>query len=257
MTPARELPTARALGIDIGGSNIKAAIVAFPEGRPVETVESIATPAPSAPQTIRAIVEQIVRSRSWSGPVGIGYPGVIKNGIACSAANISGEFMGKNLEEVFRVSDDLSVRVINDADAAALTEIAYGAGQPYAGPDGGLVLIATLGTGIGSALVYNGRLLPNTEFGHMYLSNGQEAEAFAAASIRRRQELDWKEFGKRVDLFLREMEKLLSFDVAILGGGVVENFEQFRSYLTVRAEVLPAKTGNDAGLIGAAMTALT
>lgn len=256
MTSPRNLPTAQALGIDIGGSNIKAAVVSFPEGRPVEAVESITTPATSAPQNIRAIVQQIVGSRSWTGPVGIGYPGVIKNGIACSAANISVEFMGQNLEEVFRFSDDLSIRVINDADAAALTEMMYGAGQPFAGSDGGLVLIATLGTGIGSALVHNGRLLPNTEFGHMYLSNGQEAEAFAAASIRRRQELDWKEFGERVNLFLQEMEKLLSYDVAILGGGVIENFEQFNSYLKVRAQVLPAKTGNDAGLIGAAMTAL-
>jgi polyphosphate glucokinase len=256
MTPGRNISPARVLGIDIGGSNIKTAIVSFPEGQPVETVQSITTPTPSSPGSIRDIVADIVRSRSWSGPVGIGYPGVIKNGVACSAANISVEFMGQNLEEVFRISDDIAVRVINDADAAALTEMAYGAGKPFDRADGGLVLIATLGTGIGTALVYNGRLLPNTEFGHMYLSNGQEAEAFAAASIRRRQELDWKEFGQRVDLFLQEMETLLSYDVAILGGGIVENFRQFESYLTVRARVLPAETGNDAGLIGAAMTAL-
>jgi len=172
--------------------------------------------------------------------------------VARSAANVSCDWLGKNIAEFFQPLTSGSVHVINDADAAGLAEMKFGAGKDYDRSDGGTVLLLTLGTGIGSAFFYDGRLFPNTEFGHVFLDNGREGEDFAAASVRVKENLDWPEWTGRLNHYLKEMEKLITPDLIILGGGIVENFDSFKADIDVRAVVRPAELGNDAGLIGAA-----
>ncbi|MFZ5980956.1 MAG: polyphosphate--glucose phosphotransferase [Candidatus Zixiibacteriota bacterium] len=240
------------LGIDIGGSGIKSAPVDTARGRLLEKPEYVAITNATTPDETRSIIQKIIAKYAPAIPVGIGYPGVIKNGMVRSAANVSPDWLDKNLAEFFRPLTSGAVRVLNDADAAGLAEMKFGAGKDYDHPGGGTVLLLTLGTGIGSALFYRGQLFPNTEFGHVFLKNGREGESIAAASVRVRENLTWTDWAVRLNYFLKEMEKLFTPDLIILGGGIVENFERFRTHLKTGAEIRPAETGNDAGLIGAA-----
>lgn len=241
------------LGIDIGGSSIKAAPVNLVSGQPAMSPRHIQLPEPSSPERICSEVGKILEHFDWSGPLGCGYPGVVKEGVVYSAANISRDWLGVDFEEMLHDLNCDSVKVINDADAAGLAEMRYGAGRERNHASGGTVLMLTLGTGIGSAFFYNGRLFPNTEFGHVYMKSGTEAEDLAAGSIRTSESLSWKVWGERVSDYLKEMNKLTSPDLMVIGGGVSENFERFSEYLCVDTTIVPALLGNDAGIVGAAL----
>jgi polyphosphate glucokinase len=242
----------QALGIDIGGSSLKYGQVEVISGRLIGVSDSIdlvlqATPA----QLLEAIRE--ARSRlNWTGPIGIGYPGVVKQGCTLTAAHLDDSFLGLDWLAQLKSALGDGIALLNDADAAGLAELHFGAG---AGSNGGSVLLVTLGTGIGTAFFCNGKLFPNTEFGHMLLGD-IEAEDLAAGSVKVREGLSWEEFGARLTRFFREMERLIAPDLIIVGGGISENFDRFQPFLDIKCRTVAARLGNDAGLIGAALAAL-
>lgn len=251
MPKASELPKSSVLAIDIGGTGIKASIVDLTSAKLVGKHLKISTPQPSTPESVLSEIENIISILQWDGDVGCGFPGVIKKGFVNTAANMSNGWIGINIyEEIKRISNG-RVAVINDADAAGLAEMKYGAGREFNCHNGGVVLIITLGTGIGSALFVDGHLVHNTEFGHIEI-DGVDAEKRAATVIRESEGITWEEWGKRVNIYLRTMEKLLSPDVLIIGGGVSESPEKFFPYIIVKAKIVPAQMGNDAGIVGAA-----
>lgn len=242
------------LGCDIGGSSVKSALVDTETATLLtEPVLTRLTEHPT-PAALIECLAGIVRSHDWTGPLGIGYPGVIKMGVTLSAAHVDSSFIGIDwYSHVNRLTPG-SVALLNDADAAGLAEMNFGAGRSYNHDRGPTVLLATFGSGIGTAVFHGGRLLPNTEFGHMMIDD-LEAEDLAAAAVITRFQLDWPEYGRRVDRFLRAVNKLISPDLIIIGGGISEKFEHFRRYLTVNVRVAPAVFKNAAGLIGAAWAA--
>jgi polyphosphate glucokinase len=240
------------LGIDIGGMHIKASVADIDSGRLTGKHLFVPTPQPSAPATMLAIIKHMISDLNWRGQIGCGFPGVIKKGTVFTAANLSKEWIGVNLENEIRKFTEGNVAVINDADAAGLAEMKFGAGVEYNRQDGGIVLMVTLGTGIGTALFVNGALVRNTEFGHVEI-DGVDAETRAATVHREKEGLSWKDWGSRVNKYLQTMEKLLSPDVFIIGGGVSESSEKFFPFIEVKAKMIPAKMGNDAGIVGAAI----
>lgn len=240
------------LGFDIGGSSIKFAQVDIQTGDIDGEPQTVPLPQPATPQALLEAVREGVRMFAPSGPFGVGYPGVIKNGRTLSAAHLDKSFLGYDWLSDLRSLSPAPVALINDADAAGLAEIKFGAAREFSSPQAGTVLVATLGTGIGTALFHGGRLLPNTEFGHMQMG-AREAEQWAAAAVRIREKLDWPEYGQRVSLFLQEMDRLISPDLIVLGGGVSENFDQFQPFIRVNCPITNATLGNTAGLIGAAL----
>jgi polyphosphate glucokinase len=240
---------ARVLGVDIGGTGIKAAPVDLDTGTLETERIKLDTPHPSEPAAVAAVVTELVRRFSWTGPVGTTYPGVVQDGIVRTAANVDKSWIGTDARELFATATGLTVSVINDADAAGLAEMRFGAGAGHKGT----VLMLTLGTGIGSALFIDGILVPNTEFGHIEI-RGKEAERRASEIVREEQALSWGKWAGRVDEYLEHMEMLLSPKLIIIGGGVSRKSEKFIPRLTgLRATVLPATLHNDAGIVGAAM----
>lgn len=238
------------LGIDIGGSGIKGAVVDIDTGAFLADRHRIATPEGARPQDVAKVVKKLVKHFAWKGPVGCCFPASIQHGIARTAANVDKSWIGTNAERLFAEATGCPVRVLNDADAAGLAEMRFGAGQ---GVDG-LVLIVTIGTGLGTALFTDGILVPNTELGHIEM-NGEDAEVQAADSARKREDLSWKAWAKRFDQYLHMMRALLWPDLIILGGGASKKLDKFLPYLTVETPVVPAATLNDAGIIGAALAA--
>lgn len=239
------------LGIDIGGSGIKAAPVNTQTGELLAPRQRIATPIPAKPSAVAPVVGQIAQAFDWHGPIGVGFPAVIQHGVVRSAANISKKWIGENAAELFSQATGCPVWVVNDADAAGVAEMTFGAGRGRSG----VVLIVTIGTGLGSAIFIDGRLLPNTELGHLEL-DGLDAEMTASDAARKREEMSWRKWGKRFNRYLAMLEALFTPDLFILGGGTSKAFESFRPYLTVQAEIIPAQYLNDAGLVGAAMSAM-
>lgn len=242
------------LGIDIGGTGIKAAPADISTGKLSVSSEYRLTPAPFGVDDVAAVAGDLIEHFSWEGSVGVGYPGVVHQNKALSAAHLSDDWLGINLVDLFKSKAKGPVCVINDADAAGLAEMRFGAGKMFNSPGSGTVLMLTLGTGIGSALFHGGRLLPNSEFGHISI-DGTEAELMAAGSVRTKENLEWSEWAKRLNRYLGEMEMLLTPELIIIGGGISENFAKFKPYLNTRAEVVPATMGNEAGIIGAALAA--
>ncbi|MBI4229132.1 MAG: ROK family protein [Deltaproteobacteria bacterium] len=240
------------MGIDIGGTGIKASVVDMQSGALTGNHLMLPTPQPSTPKAILATIRDIISDLNWRGKVGSGFPGVIKKGTIFTAANLSKEWIGVNLENEIHKFTERNVAVINDADAAGLAEMKFGAGAEYNKDDGGVVLLVTLGTGIGTALFVDGDLVRNTEFGHIEI-DGVDAETRAATVHREREGLSWEDWGARVNKYLQTMEKLLSPDVFIIGGGVSESSEKFFPFIKVRAKMVPAQMGNDAGIVGAAL----
>ncbi len=238
------------LGIDIGGSGIKGAPVDVKEGKLTAERHRIETPVPSVPEAVAEVVAQIGQHFKWQGPIGCTFPAVIKNGVAYSAANVDPSWIGTNGEQLIAQKTGQQVVLLNDADAAGIAEIEFGAGKGRAG----VVILLTFGTGIGSAIFVDGKLVPNTEFGHMEV-RGKDGEHRAAARIREEEVLTWKKWGKRVNEFLNRMEVLFSPDLFIIGGGVSKKHADFFKFLKTRAEIVPAKMLNEAGIIGAAMAA--
>ncbi|NPV84945.1 MAG: ROK family protein [Anaerolineae bacterium] len=239
------------LGIDVGGSGIKGAVVDIATGTLVTEKLRLPTPDGARPDDIAMVVKEIVGQLNWSGKIGIGFPSLIINGVALIAANIDSSWVGLNVVELFSNATGCPVVVVNDADAAGIAEMTYGTGKAY---QKGVVLFLTLGTGIGSAFFVNGHLFPNTELGHLEV-RGKDAEKRASAAVRTEKNLGWKEWAERLQEVLAKMEMLFSPDVIILGGGVSKNSDKFLPYLNLRAKVIPAQLRNDAGIIGAALFA--
>lgn len=241
------------MGIDIGGTSIKMALVDKNNGKIVSKKFKVATPDPSLPKEMIKLIDEHLKEIKWKGNIGCGFPGVLKEGEVKFLGNLSQEWIGVNVEYELRKCTVGRVRVINDADAAALAEMKFGAGKEYNNPGGGVVLVVTLGTGIGSAIFLNGQLLPNTEFGQVEL-DGTIAEKKAATVIREREDLSWKKWAKRVNRYLMHMDKLLSPDLIIIGGGVSSSPEKFFPYLEIKTKFVAATLGNSAGIVGAALS---
>lgn len=238
----------QALGIDIGGSGIKGAIVSLELGEIVGERFRLPTPEPSKPDAVAAVVAQVVQTLKWTGPVGCTFPGIVHHGVIKSAANVDKEWIDVNGVKLFERSTGCPVRVLNDADAAGVAEMEFGAGRGHKG----VVAMLTFGTGIGSAIFVNGQLLPNTEFGHLPI-RGKDAEHRAAARIRKEEGLSWAQWAERVNEFLAALEFFFSPDLFIIGGGISKKYDKFMPLLKTRAQVAPAQLLNDAGIIGAAM----
>jgi polyphosphate glucokinase len=241
---------ARVLGIDIGGTGIKAAPVDVAAGRPAADRVKLPTPRPATPDAVRPVVRQLVDQFAWQGPIGITFPGVVSAGMIRTAANLDPGWIGVNGPAFLGEAAGQPVTVLNDADAAGIAEMRFGAGREQQGT----VLLLTLGTGIGSALFYNGVLIPNTEFGHIEIG-GKDAEARASERVREEEDLSWGKWAGRVDTYLDKMEALLSPDLIIIGGGISKKSSKFLPRLTLKARVVPAVLLNDAGIVGAAMAA--
>ncbi len=240
------------LGIDIGGTGIKTAIVKADSGEILDEPTYNLTPPPLDLKAILSVISDDVKKKKWQGPIGCGFPGVVKDGEIKTAANLNQSLIGAQLVKEIKKLTPGRVTLMNDADAAGMAEMKFGAGQSRNKPNGGLVMMITLGTGIGSALFFNGVLLPNTEFGHIEMC-GKDAEKLAATVIRERENLSWAEWGSRVNDYLNMLEFLLSPDCFIIGGGVSANPEKFFPFIKLKAELVPAKMGNNAGIIGAAL----
>lgn len=240
------------LGIDIGGSGVKGAPVDTTTGALKGERHRIETPQPATPDAVVETVAQIARHFDWKGAIGVGFPAAIQHGIVRTAANIDPSWIGQNAEALIKgATGSKTVRVLNDADVAGLAEVRLGAGKGVKG----VILMITLGTGIGTALFTDGVLLPNTELGHIEI-DGKDAESRAAESAREREDLSWEKWTKRVDKYLRRMEALFWPDLIIVGGGVSKKGDKFLPLLTVQSRIVAAQLLNEAGIVGAALSAV-
>ncbi len=238
------------LGIDIGGSGVKGAPVDVTTGSLSANRKRIDTPQPSTPKAIIEVILQLVEHFDWQGkPIGCTVPGVVKQGIVFLAPNIDKSWFGTNFQKLLEAETSSIVVALNDADAAGIAEVTYGAGKDHLGT----VLMLTFGTGIGSALFIQGYLVPNTELGHLNIDGHKDVEKWAAARVREEKDLSWKKWGKRVNIYLNHINRLLAPDLIIIGGGVSKKHEEFFRFLEVDTEVAPAKLLNEAGIIGAAL----
>ncbi|MDP9851207.1 polyphosphate--glucose phosphotransferase [Corynebacterium lowii] len=236
-------------GIDVGGSGVKGARVDLESGEFASERIKILTPQPATPEAVAEVVAQIVEQAQWEGPVGITVPGIVRDQVVESAANIDSSWIGTNAQELFsRHLDGREVTVLNDADAAGLAEITYGIPEASRGP----VIFLTLGTGIGSAILIDGHLYPNSELGHLEV-DGKEAERRASSAVKERKDLSYKQWAQRVDKVLHTYEELFSPSLFIVGGGISRKSEKWIPLLTCRTKVVPARLLNTAGIVGAAM----
>ncbi|HKI63242.1 MAG TPA: ROK family protein [Burkholderiales bacterium] len=238
----------RVLGIDVGGSGIKGAPVDTASGKLLAERKRIKTPDPATPQAVARTVAEIARHFDWDGPIGCAMPAVVKRGRLRTAANISRSWLGVNAAALLHKHTGCPVSVINDADAAGYAEMHFGAGRNHEG----LVIMITLGTGIGTALFINGHLVPNTELGHLTL-RGRDAETWAAESVREKKDLGWKKWARRLDVYLRLLQGYFWPDAFIIGGGVSKKWQKFLPHLKLITPVVPARLRNEAGIIGAAL----
>jgi polyphosphate glucokinase len=237
------------LGIDIGGSGIKGAIVHTKKGKLISKRHRIPTPQPSTPQSVAEVIKEIVDHFKWKGPVGVGFPGVIQQGVVRTAANVDDNWLDTNINKLFSKKTGCKVHVVNDADAAGMAEMKFGSGKGFHG----VALLVTVGTGLGTVMFTNGVLMPNMEMGHIIL-RGDDAEKFASDAARKAENLDWEEWAGRFNEYLTRMEDLLWPDLIIIGGGASKKDQKFLPYLNTRARVIPATLLNEAGIIGAALT---
>lgn len=238
------------LGIDVGGSGIKGAPVDTRTGKLLAERFRIKTPKGADPGPVADVVAEIARSFDWKGPIGIGFPAPIKVGVAMMAANISDKWIGTNADELFTKTTGCPSTVVNDADAAGLAEMKFGAGKGQPGT----VIMITLGTGIGTAIFHGGKLLPNTEFGHLDM-NGKDAEHRASDAVRQLEDLSWKKYAKRLNRYLVAMEKLFWPDLFIVGGGISKMSDKYIPLLKIETPVVTAQFLNEAGIVGAALAA--
>ncbi len=235
-------------GIDIGGSGIKGAPVNLASGELRGERYRLETPQPAKPLAMANTVKEILDHYDWKGSVGCGFPSLIRHGVCATKSNLHEDWVGVHIEELFSKVTGRSVKVVNDADAAGMAEMTYGAGKGVKG----LVLTITLGTGIGSGAFFNGELIPNFELGHL-LYKDKSIELWAADSARKREDLSYSKWVKRVDFYLNHINRLFSPDLIIIGGGASKKWDKMEPLLTVETKVVPAQTKNEAGIIGAAM----
>lgn len=242
----------QALGIDIGGTGIKSALVDIGSGQLVTDRQRVLTPHPSTPDAVAEVVAKIVAELDWRGPVGATFPAVIQHGVARSAANVDGSWIGTDVDACFTAAAPQSegVYVLNDADAAGIAEVRFGAARDVPG----VVILLTFGTGIGSALLMDGRLVPNTELGHLEL-DGHDAEKRAAASVRDEHNMSYKEWALRVERYMQHVERLFTPDLFVVGGGVSKDADKWVPRLRLNTPVKAAELLNDAGIVGAAIAA--
>jgi polyphosphate glucokinase len=243
---------AQAFGVDIGGSGIKGAVVDTATGRLVTERKRILTPQPATPDAVAGVVAQLLAGADWHGQVGATFPAVIQHGVAKSAANVDKSWIGTDVDACFTkaAGGDNEIIVLNDADAAGIAEARFGAARDVAG----VVILLTFGTGIGSALLFDGVLVPNTELGHLEL-DGHDAEKRAAASVRDEEGLSYKRWAKRVSEYMAHVERLFTPDLFVVGGGVSKDSSKWVPLLELQTPVKPAELLNDAGIVGAAMAA--
>jgi polyphosphate glucokinase len=243
----------QALGIDIGGTGIKGAIVDVESGELLSERTKVLTPEGGKPDDIvQAVVSLIEKSGGIEDgvPVGVCFPAIVRGGRTMSAANVSEKWIGLKAEKLFEKALGHDIHFVNDADAAGVAEVRYGAAKGVKG----LVLLTTLGTGIGSALIYNDVLIPNSELGHLEL-HGKDAESVAAYSAKEREDLSWEAWSKRLQDYYTHVESLFSPDLFIVGGGVSKNYEEFLPLLKLNTPIVPAVHRNNAGILGAAALA--
>lgn len=237
-------------GIDIGGSGMKAGIVDLTSGRLVSKRHRISTPQPATPTAMAAVVRKLIDHHDWDGPVGIAFPSIVREGVIRLAANIDATWVGVDAAALFSEACRHRASVVNDADAAGLAEMRFGAGRGRRG----VVIMFTFGTGIGSGLFVDGTLVPNTELGHLEL-DGHDAETQASAAVRERDGIGWKKWASRVERYLRHVEMLFSPDLIIVGGGASKVAEKWLPLIRLDTDVLPAVMANNAGIVGAALVA--
>jgi polyphosphate glucokinase len=238
-------------GIDVGGSAIKGAPINTETGVFLKDRYKIETPTPAKPEAMGKAVAELVNHFGWKGRIGVGFPSVVKKGICFSAANIHKSWIGANIEEIFTQATGCPVKAINDADAAGIAEMRFGAGK---GITKGVILVLTLGTGIGSAIFVDGHLMPNVEFGHLELK-GKDAEKRASAGVRQQKKLSWKVWGNRLNDYLKKVDSLINPDLIILGGGVSSRYGKYQQFLNIRPRIVTAEFLNNAGIVGAALAA--
>ncbi len=243
-----EMRVRTAFGLDIGGTGIKGGVVDLASGDLVSERVRLDTPQPATVAAVLDTAAAVVAQTGWSGPVGCAFPGVVKDGVVGSAANIDDEWLGEHLEQRLAERLNAPVRSLNDADAAGLAEMRLGAGV---GRDG-VVMMLTLGTGIGSALFVDGRLVPNTELGHLEV-DGAVAESRASAAAREREGLSYEEWGLRLQRYFSHVEQLFSPDLFIVGGGISRKADRFLPLISVRADLVPARLRQNSGIVGAAL----
>lgn len=239
-------------GLDIGGSGIKGAPVDTQTGELTSERVRIKTPKPSTPEAIAETCVAVVRESGWEGPIGCGFPAVIKEGVIQTAANVDDANIGFDLRGALQDALGSEVFLVNDADAAGMAEIKWGAGRDVPG----VVIMVTLGTGLGTALFVDGKLVPNTELGHIEV-RGKDAEWRASDSARKRENLGWKKYGQRLDEYLNRMDALFWPDRFILGGGISKKADKFLPEVSTRAEVVTAEMHNEAGIAGAALASVS
>lgn len=237
------------LGIDVGGSGIKSALVDVADGSLITERARVDTPQPATPEACSSAVREMVDGYDYDGPIGVGFPAVIRRGVVETANNIDPTWIGVEVEELFAVTTGSEVVVLNDADAAAIAEARFGtaAGVP------GLVLTITFGTGIGSGLLVDGELVPNLELGQIEFEGHVPAESYFSARARRREDLEWRDWGARANRYLRHVNQVFNPDLIVLGGGLTKYWDNFRTSLDEQLPLLPAAMGNNAGLVGAAL----
>ena len=238
----------KAFGVDVGGTGIKGSVVDLEAGLLAEARFRIPTPQPAIPQAVGAMIAKVVSHHAWDGPVGVALPAVVQGGVVRTAANIDQSWIGVDADELLGEMLAAEVTMLNDADAAGLAEMRFGEGAGRSG----VVLVLTFGTGIGSALFVDGRLVPNTELGHLEF-RGMPAEHYAAGRLVEREDMkiDW--WAGRVNEYLQHLERVLSPDLIVFGGGISKRFDEYSHEFQTRAPVRPAKLRNNAGIVGAAM----
>ncbi len=240
------------LGIDIGGTGIKGAPVNVETGELVAERHRIETPQPATPEAVGKVVKQIVDHFQWRGPIGCTFPAIVHNGVTLSAANVDQSWINAPAQKILSAATGLPLIMLNDADAAGAAEVAFGAAKGR----GGKIIVITLGTGIGSALIVDGKLITNTEFGHLIFPKDMIAEKYCSAKVKEDKELSWKDYNPRLNAYLEHLQLLFSPDLVIIGGGVSKKADKFIPEMkNLRFELVAATLKNEAGIVGAALEA--
>ena len=239
------------LGVDIGGSGIKSALVDLDEGSLLTERLRVDTPQPATPEACTTALKKQMAEYDYEGPLGVGFPAVIRDGIVETANNIDPAWIGLEVADVFGAATSMSTTVINDADAAALAEAEFGVAAGVSG----MVLTITFGTGIGSGLLVDGELVPNLELGQIELEGHVPAESHFSAKARRSEDLDWDEWGARANRYLRHVDAVFNPDLMVIGGGLTKHWDKYSHAFDDRLPLVPAEMGNNAGIVGAALAA--
>lgn len=237
------------MGFDIGGTGIKAAIINVETGQLLTEKMRELTPQPADPKSVANKIKEMLDQFDYEGPVGVGFPAIIHHGVAKSAANIDKKWINVNIEHLLSEKTGMPFYAANDADVAGLAEVKFGSAD-----SAGTVIVLTIGTGIGSGMFLDGKLVPNTEFGHLYFKNSIY-EHYISNVTRKKEDLSWDEWGKRFNGYLKHLETLFSPDLFVLGGGASKKFNKYEDQFTISTKVVPAEYQNDAGVLGAAMYA--